>query len=96
VTDYRNKREAALQRWGQLTQDRSSWIDHWRDLAHWTLPRSGRFLDTTTQASPNRGEKKNSHILDNTAQRAVGIMTASRDHSLPARLQHRFSPWPFC
>jgi hypothetical protein len=89
VTDYRNKREAALQRWGQLTQDRSSWIDHWRDLAHWTLPRSGRFLDTTTQASPNRGEKKNSHILDNTAQRAVGIMTAGlmSGASSPAR------PW---
>ena len=52
------------------------------------LPRSGRFLDNAA-SSPNQGGKKNSHILDNTAQRAVGIATAGllTGASSPAR------PW---
>jgi hypothetical protein len=85
MSDYRTKREATLSRLAQLTTDRSTWLDHWRDLAHWTLPRSGRFLDS----APNRGDKKNTHILNNTAQRAVGIATAGlmSGASSPAR------PW---
>lgn len=89
MSDYRSKRESALQRWGQLATDRSSWFDHWRELAHWTLPRSGKFLDSATASSPNRGDKKHTHILNNTAQRAVGIATAGlmSGASSPAR------PW---
>jgi len=89
MTDYRDKRDAALQRWGQLIADRSSWFDHWRELAHWTLPRSGRFLDTSAANGPNRGEKKHGHILNSTAQRGVGIATAGlmSGASSPAR------PW---
>ena len=89
MSDYRTKREAALSRWGQLKTDRSSWLSHWQELAHWTLPRSGRFLDTSSAAAPNRGDKKHSHILNNTAQRAVGIATAGlmSGASSPAR------PW---
>jgi hypothetical protein len=89
VSDFKTKREIALQRWGQLVIDRSSWFDHWRELAHWTLPRSGRFLDTSAASAPNRGEKKHGHILDNTAQRSVGITTAGlmSGASSPAR------PW---
>lgn len=89
MSDYKSKREAALQRWGQLVSDRASWISHWSELAHWTLPRSGNFIDSSLHGAPNRGEKKNTHILDNTAQRAVGIMTAGlmSGASSPAR------PW---
>jgi hypothetical protein len=89
VSDYRTKREAALNRWGSLKTDRSSWLSHWQELAHWTLPRSGRFLDTNSATAPNRGDKKHSHILNNTPQRAVGIMTAGlmSGASSPAR------PW---
>ena len=88
-SDYRTKREAALQRWGQLASERSSWLDHWRELAHWTLPRSGRFMDSVTANAPARGEKRNQHILDNTGKRAVGIATAGlmSGASSPAR------PW---
>lgn len=90
MTDYKSKREAALQRWGQLASDRTTWLDHWRELAHWCLPRSGKFLDSGTgNVQPNRGEKKNTHIINNTAKRAVGIATAGlmSGASSPAR------PW---
>lgn len=89
MSDFKTKRQAALQRWGQLSADRSSWFEHWRELAHWTLPRSGRFLDTSASHNPNRGDKKHTHILNNTAQRAVGIATAGlmSGASSPAR------PW---
>lgn len=87
MSDYRTKREAALQRWGQLHSDRSAYFSHWRELAHYLLPRSGHFTDGTQHT--DQGQKKHMHILDNTPQRALSIAVAGllSGASSPAR------PW---
>jgi len=89
MADIKAKREAALQRWAQLTQNRASWLEHWKELGRYMLPRSGRFDDPTEANAPNAGGKKQQHILDNTAQRSVNIATAGllTGASSPAR------PW---
>lgn len=51
----------------QLETERSSFITHWRDLGDYILPRRPRFLLTDM----NRGEKKNTKILDSTATTAA-------------------------
>lgn len=85
----REQREKAFQRWGALVSERSTWIDHWKELRHFMLPRSGRFDDTTAASAPNQGGKKNSHIYDSSATRALRILTAGllSGASSPAR------PW---
>ena len=35
--------------------DDSEWVDHWKDLADYILPRHGRFADRNTQAG--KGDK---------------------------------------
>lgn len=89
MIDAKSKREAALQRWGQLSADAASWVTHWRELARFFLPRSGKFDESAMHTAPNRGDKKHTHILDNTPQRAIGIATAGlmSGASSPAR------PW---
>lgn len=58
-------------------------------LAHWFLPRSGKFSDSQQASQHNRGDKMHTHILDNTPMRAIGINTAGlmAGASSPAR------PW---
>lgn len=89
MADIKQQRERALQRWGALVAERSSWMSHWQELARFLLPRSGRFDDTAAAASPNRGDKKHQHIYDSTATRALNILTAGllSGASSPAR------PW---
>ena len=41
--------------------ERQTFIDHWRDLSDYILPRRARFTVTDN----NRGEKKNTRIIDN-------------------------------
>jgi len=57
---------------GQLNEDRSTFIDHWRDLANYILPRRARF-DVDDR---NKGSKKNSKIIDNTATIAADTAAA--------------------
>lgn len=59
-------------RWGALKNERSSWIDHWREISDYLLPRSGRFLITDR----NKGEKRHNNILDSTGTRALRILAA--------------------
>lgn len=89
MPDYKQQREQAFQRWGSLQTERSSWISHWQEIARFLLPRSGRFDDTAASTSPNRGDKKNTHIYDSSATRALGVTTAGllSGASSPAR------PW---
>lgn len=66
-TDY-------LRRLGTLKNERSSWFDHWRELADFVLPRTGRWM---TQNSRNEsGQKKHNNILDNTGTRALRVLGA--------------------
>lgn len=89
MADIKTRRTAALQRWSQLNLVRSSWIEHWKELAHYLIPRSGRFDDTTAASMPNYGGKKHMHLLDTTGTRALNILTAGllSGASSPAR------PW---
>ena len=72
-------------RLGALRIERSSFIDHWRDLSEHILPRGARFFTTDR----NRGERKNMRIMDNTATMSVRTMSSGMMSGLtsPAR------PW---
>jgi hypothetical protein len=69
----------------RLTQERSSWEPHWRDLADYFLPRSMR----TLCQDRNSGVKKNTKILNSTTTRAARVLSAGMFSSItsPAR------PW---
>lgn len=57
---------------GQLEQDRSSFLSHWKDLNDYILPRRGRFFVTDI----NRGERRSQHIVDSTATFAARTLQA--------------------
>lgn len=65
----KNPLQRAASRKAELWLERSSWIDHWREINRFQMPRSGRFLVSDT----NRGQKKHNDIIDNTA--TFGIRT---------------------
>jgi len=47
----------------QLYNERSSWIEHWREISEFIYPRRFRYLQTDR----NRGTKKNEKLINNTA-----------------------------
>lgn len=61
-----NRKAKFIRRLSSLKTERSSFVDHWRDIADHVLPRRGRFLVTDR----NKGEKRNQKIIDNTATMA--------------------------
>lgn len=65
-------RDKILTRWSSLESERSSWVDHWREISDNILPRSGRFLTTDR----NRGEKRHNNIYDSTGTRALRVLAA--------------------
>lgn len=66
------ERQKLQARWGALKTERSSWIDHWREISDYMLPRSGRFL----VSDRNRGERKHNRIYDSTSTRALRVLAA--------------------
>lgn len=72
MADNRTPRQKYLARWGQLKNERSSWMSHWKEISDNLLPRSGRFF----VEDRNRGEKKHNQILDNTGQRALRVLAS--------------------
>ena len=74
-----------LQRWNALQSERSGWIQHWRELSDYLLPRSTRFY----KSDRNRGVKKHNAIFDSTATRALRVLSAGMMSGMtsPAR------PW---
>jgi hypothetical protein len=52
---------------GQLEQERSSFVSHWRDLNDYILPRRARFFTSDS----NRGDRRNQKIIDSTATLAA-------------------------
>lgn len=68
-----------------LRQERESWVQHWRDLATYIMPRRSRFLATDR----NKGDKVNRSILDSTTSMAAWTLSAGMMGGLtsPAR------PW---
>jgi hypothetical protein len=68
-----------------LWTERSSWDSHWRDIAKYLTPRSGRFQTSDV----NRGEKKHGAVIDSTGARALRTLAAGMMSGMtsPAR------PW---
>ncbi|CAB4144280.1 Head-to-tail connector protein, podovirus-type [uncultured Caudovirales phage] len=80
-----SKREQFNRRLASLKTERASFIEHWRELSDYILPRQSRFVVTDR----NRGDRKNSKIVDNTATLAVRTLASGMMSGItsPAR------PW---
>ncbi|MFI9652832.1 portal protein [Guyparkeria halopsychrophila] len=66
------QRDRINARWGALKNERSSWVDHWRDISEHLLPRSGRFF----VSDRNRGDPRHNKIYDNTGTLALRVLAA--------------------
>jgi len=65
-------RTQKLKRHAALVQERTSWMNRYRDLSEFILPFSGRFVSTDR----NRGDKSFNSIYDSTGTRALRILAA--------------------
>jgi hypothetical protein len=84
-----NHRKKLLQRWGELKQERASWVPHWQEISDHILPRSGRFFSQDR----NRGEKRYNKINDSTGTKALRTLAAGMMSNMtsPARPWFRLS-----
>ena len=78
ISQY-NKRLKALE------QERSSWVEHWRDISDVLQPVRGRFL----LSDRNKGERRHNKIVDSTGTRAARILAAG----LMAGMTSPARPW---
>ena len=78
-------KERCSKRWSALKRERSSWMNHWREISEVLSPRTGRFLTDQN----NKGYKRNEKILDSTGTRALRTLSGGMMAGLtsPAR------PW---
>lgn len=82
-------RKKLVQRWGELKQERASWLPHWTEISDHILPRSGRFFNQDR----NRGEKRYNKINDSTGTKALRTLAAGMMSNMtsPARPWFRLS-----
>jgi len=82
-------RKKLVQRWGELKQERASWVPHWQEISDHILPRSGRFFNQDR----NRGEKRYNKINDSTGTKALRTLAAGMMSNMtsPARPWFRLS-----
>ena len=80
-----SKRKLLLSRWGQLRNERESWMAHWKEISDYLLPRSGRFF----VEDRNRGDKRHNNIYDSTGTRALRVLAAG----LMAGMTSPARPW---
>lgn len=66
------QRDKLLTRWSALKTERSGWMDHWREISDYLLPRSGRFVSTDR----NKGDKRFNNIYDSTGTQALRVLGA--------------------
>lgn len=78
-------RKHVLNRWRALLNERSSWVEQWKDISKHLLPRNGRFISSDR----NKGDKPFNKIYDSTPTRALRILAAGMMSGMtsPAR------PW---
>jgi hypothetical protein len=69
---YKNKRQELELLRAQLDNERSSFIQHWRDISDHVLPRRSRF----TLSDVNKGDKRNQKIIDSTATLAARTLSS--------------------
>lgn len=74
-----------LRRLGALKTERSSWIEHYKEISTYLLPRSGRYF----VQDRNKGQRRHNNIYDSTGTRAHRILAAGMMSGMtsPAR------PW---
>lgn len=66
------KRDFYEKRYSALALERSSFIDHWKELAKFILPRKGRFF----VEDHNKGDKRYQSIVNSRATQAIKISRA--------------------
>jgi len=83
--DASTPRQRYIKRLGALKSERSTWIDHWRELSEYVRPRKAKFFTTDT----NNGAKQHRSIINGTPIRASRILASGMmaGISSPAR------PW---
>jgi hypothetical protein len=69
MKDMKTFREKLESRRRDLSQERSKWLDHWRELSELILPDNGVFSFSEDKA--NDGKKKRSRIFDGLPQKAA-------------------------
>lgn len=84
MSDQITPRQRKLQRQQALWTERTSWVQHWREISEYQQPRAGRFLVTDR----NKGEKRHNAIYDRTpigAQRTLsaGLMSGMTSPARP-------------
>ena len=65
--DFLNKRNKYEILRAQLSNERASFLGHWRDITEHLMPRRGRFYTSDN----NKGDKRNNKIIDATATMAL-------------------------
>lgn len=86
-------KKALLQRREALRQDRSEWLEHWREVRDYILPDHGRGLDSDSDPTEDTdGDKRMSSIYDGTASRAMDVLGAGMQSglTLPSRPWFKF------
>lgn len=66
------QRDKLLTRWSALKTERSGWMDHWREISDYLLPRSGHFVSSDR----NKGNKRFNNIYDSTGTQALRVLGA--------------------
>lgn len=82
----KEKRDGYLARLSRLKAERSTWITHWSDLGRHILPRAARFFISDRNRT---SRDRYGAILDNTARRAVRVLSAG----LMAGMTSPARPW---
>lgn len=80
-----DRRQQFDRRLSALRSERSSFVDHWRDLNDYILPRTGRFFVTDR----NKGNQQNTRIIDNTATFAANTLSSG----MMAGITNPARPW---
>lgn len=67
-----SRRQQMMARKQALWTERSSWVEHWREIAEYMQPRAGRFIASDRQ----RGTRRHNNILDEAAMFAKRTLAA--------------------
>lgn len=71
-----------------LNREQSTWIDHWRDISTYILPRRGRYLNP--RAYHNIGTKKNDSIKNGIATQAAATAASGMKAGLSSKSRRWF------
>lgn len=66
------KQDELYTRWGALKTERASWVQHWKEISDYLLPRNGRFFIQDRDS----GQRRYNNIYDSTGTRALRVLGA--------------------